>query len=118
MKWLLLLLTAFAPALPAASWDGTHGDLTVMTMMPPPSLPGLPGIVVNRVTQIFVRSTDEAVVAYRVAIQVTGKPAMTYIAEKLPRGYMSVALFFNVDISEIKSVSITKLHDGETTTLN
>src|SRR5271169_5762489 len=116
------LFFAMAAGLSAASWDGQHDDLTVMTVVLNTSIFGLVGAPIppgmpKQSTEIFVSTTDLTVTGFRVSIQFvddSGSHTAT-VTSSISNKIMTMHFFSGVPADQIRWVQITRLHDAATT---
>lgn len=115
---LLLLLPLLASA---ATWDGTHDDLTVFTVELNSAVFGLAGVqstLPAHSAEIFVSSTDKTVTAFRVAIEYRDDKGSHAETRTVAVGdFMALAFFGGVDVAQVSSVNITRLRDGAATSV-
>jgi hypothetical protein len=111
-KKLTLLLAVAASASLAASWDGTKGNVTVLTYSYSTDIPGLPTAEpVRTYTMILVKSSDASATALRVTIRYTdGVAASTrsIVVDRPTNGLMRIAPF-EVSPRQITSVLVEEL---------
>jgi len=115
LSLLCLLLSA---ALSAASWDGTKGNITLLTTS---YSTGMPGLIVMpnpvTVTLLWITTTDPATTAFRVTIQyqIPGQdPAVAVtFCDRAATGVSGAA--FQMDPSLIKSITVAELKTTSST---
>lgn len=110
------LLALTAAVLQANTWDGTHGDLTILTEGTP-TAPGLPGVISwDAGTYLFVGTADPSVMLFKVDITYEDESGATLAATQtvsaVNNGFMSIAYFIGVDPDSITSVSVTEEPTG------
>jgi hypothetical protein len=115
LSLLCLLLSA---ALSAASWDGTKGNITLLTTSYSTGMPGLiqmPNPVT--ITLLWITTTDPATNAFRVTIQYQvpdQEPAIAVAFCSRPATGAGAAPF-QIDPSLIKSVTVEELKTTSST---
>jgi hypothetical protein len=103
----------------AASWDGTKGDLTVLTFSFNNQLIGTPHLSDKTVwtTEFLIHTTDATVSAFLVSITYTddsGVHSESQVCGIPAVGAPGVALtFFTVKQDQITNVTVTRLHAGK-----
>jgi hypothetical protein len=126
MKLVIAAILLFASSCFAATWDGQHDDLTVFTVQLNSDVfgvAGVPGVIPPGFpassVEIFTASTDRGVTAFRVTIEYTDNLGAHTESRtsSVSAGMMALAFFGGVQVSQISSVSVTRLRDGQTTSI-
>jgi hypothetical protein len=112
----------FAAAGFAYPWDGIHEDLNIVTVDVGTSIFGvfaLPsGEMPPRSVEILVSSTDKTVTAFRVVIEYTDATGLHTDSRTGSVGaLMTMAFFGGITSKQITSVTVTRLHNGQTTSI-
>lgn len=119
----LLILAAITITLSAATWDGKHDDLTVMTIQLNSGFfgpTGLPALGMPDAMEIFVSSTDKEITAFRVSIEysdATGVHQDSRTISPGDHGMMALAFFPLVKVDKVSSVVVTRLRDAKSEAL-
>ena len=110
---LAALLFAAAGMLGAASWDGTKGDITLLTTSFSTSMPYLPFIPqLADFTMICVKTPDDSTVGFRVTVRSSdadGKPISTSLLSKRNSDGSFSVVAFPIALWQVMSVVIEKL---------
>jgi hypothetical protein len=115
---MLLLALVVAGVGAAASWDGTHGDFSVVTKTPTGQTVGASGLPgdASRYTEIHIATTNRQITAVRVMVSwvdsggFTGRTTIT-----VDLGLLGANILFHVPESSITAPpTITGLIDGPT----
>jgi hypothetical protein len=116
---LSLLCLLLSTALSAASWDGTKGNLTLLTTS---YSTGMPGLIVmpnpSTFTLLSIATTDPATTAFRVTIKYqvpNQEPAVAVTFCDRAAGATSATAAFQMDPTLITSVTVDELKTTSST---